>query len=114
MSSMLPPNSAADISSLANAAGGFPLSISSQGLDSPEIRRIVEMTERMFGAPVELSIESDPDSSPEDTWIEFACLVPEEYAAYRQRRSQWYDEVARLVPGATTEFRLCLTSTHDG
>jgi hypothetical protein len=74
----------------------------------PSILQIAAMTERLLASPVMVSLVEDPDS-PGQPWVEFACTVRGNYAEYRGRKSKWYDEVAKIVPGATTEFRLCLT-----
>lgn len=113
MSAMLPVNSASDALTLALSAEGIQLSGSAGPLNSPEVRQIRQMTERMFGGQVGATLVTDPDAVGE-VWIEFACTVRGSYADYRQRKSQWYDEVTRIVPGATSEFRLCLTATDDG
>jgi hypothetical protein len=113
MASIPPANSATDAVALVPGTEGIQLSGSAGPLNSPQVQQIAQMTGRMFGGQVEIALVSDPDATSAG-WVEFACMVPGSYADYRQRKSQWYDEVARVVPGATTEFRLCLTATHDG
>ena len=67
--------------------------------------RLVAVTNRIFPGPLEIDYGFDPDD-PKDRWLCFHVVARGEYAEYRHLKSEWYDEVAKLIPGTLCEFRL--------
>ena len=69
------------------------------------IGKIVAVSERLFPGPVSIEYAIDPEDTSHQ-WLDFEVTVAVEYADYRDRKSEWYKEVARIVPGSLCEFRL--------
>jgi hypothetical protein len=63
------------------------------------------ISERLFPGSVTIDYASDPEDSSHQ-YLVFDVVVDGEYAAYRDRIFQWYEEVEKLIPGTLDEFRL--------
>ena len=70
------------------------------------VGRIVAMTEEMFCSRVTIEHMFDPED-PQHSWLIFNCTASGLAPELRAKKFRWYDEVARLVPGAVDEFRIC-------
>lgn len=71
------------------------------------IGRIVEISEHLFPGPVSFQYTYDPEN-PSDEYLVFDVVARGSYADYRDREFEWHEEVRKIVPGAFSEFRLCV------
>jgi hypothetical protein len=71
------------------------------------MHRIAQMTEQLLQGPVTFESLCDP-SEPDETWLEVRVATEGSYADSEEIRKRWYEEVKRIVPDSSVEFRLSL------
>ena len=63
------------------------------------IRQVVELTERLFGGPCQVTLEADPEIENYQSLV-FCAKTSLGVHEIVDRRRQWHREVRQLVPGA--------------
>jgi hypothetical protein len=76
------------------------------------LEKIQQISERLFPGPVSFEHTFDPEE-PTCEYTVFDVTAEGNYADYRDRIFQWHDEVERIVPRGSGDFRLVVGSNYD-
>jgi hypothetical protein len=71
----------------------------------PRRERIAQMTAELFGGPVSIEFECDPEQ-PRDEWILFIARSREDIPTILRLERTWHELAARIVADNVLDYRL--------